>query len=139
MSKKKCTQCGFENKDESPFCNNCGYNLLLDGDITDDENDNKGDKLGIYSLLLFFGGWIISCFIAYVFDLKSIFNFIPFVVLSSLAGIVLSIYGKIKYPKNNAIKKSLIFIIGILILLFLYAFVISSMVVSGCEGLLSIG
>ena len=53
---KFCTQCGAMNQSNSQFCTNCGSRFSQNNNnIQEKNNDSEATKLGIISLILYFG------------------------------------------------------------------------------------
>ena len=123
--KKFCSNCGTENNSESTICKSCGRVLYQnkkeeENVITTDEtvdnkvvnseiNDDKkaGNTIGIICLVLIFGlGVLFPIFISRLnlgsFESNPIFVYIP--LISIVAGIILMIYGVIKYASNKFLK-----------------------------------
>lgn len=115
-----CSECGFQNKIGDHVCTNCGRFLESSQvnnsiDVNKNNNDYVPTILGITSLVLYFFG-------AGIFETIALFlpeSIRPFVSslggISSLAGIVVMIIGRIKYPQNKFLKVVMWIIIGILI------------------------
>lgn len=111
-----CSKCGKELKETDKFCNNCG--TVIDNTQTNQNKEEKQIISGtdnatvfcIISLILMHGLPLITWFIPY---LKYISGIGP------LAGLVLLIYTRIKYPESKFAKILLIveivlFALGIL-------------------------
>ena len=100
-----CINCGKEVKENSNFCDSCGTNVniakenLVDTTIQDEKNANL---LCIISLILYFGSGIVFGLLFSLFPNGSKLESLS--GLSPLAGIVLMIVARIKYPKNKFAK-----------------------------------
>ena len=122
MENKVCTNCGTENNSEATICKSCGrvlYKNLKQEEMVEEtnlennnleikENDAKtGNIIGIISLVLFFGIGIIFPIVDESLEIVSynsnhIFFYIP--LISLILGIILMVYGRIKFPDNKIIK-----------------------------------
>ena len=116
MENKVCTNCGTENNSEATICKSCGrvlYKNLKQEEMVEEtnlennnleikENDAKtGNIIGIISLVLFFGIGIIFPIVDESLEIVSynsnhIFFYIP--LISLILGIILMVYGRIKFP-----------------------------------------
>ena len=111
MNNKKCQNCGAENKSGSKFCTQCGKpfevqeddqnNNIIPTDYTESETANV---LAILSLILFFGGSIITGIISAFLPTSIGYRFSSLSGISPLAGIVIMIVGRVKYPTNKFLK-----------------------------------
>lgn len=125
-----CMGCGSAlNTDENKKIeiNNNPENNTIDKSntttINDTVNENKasietykdkqiGDRLGIISLLLYFASGIVELLTLGIFP-NDVGIFLSSVVgMCPLAGIVVMIVGRIKYPKNKLLKITMWIIIG---------------------------
>lgn len=128
-----CSNCGASNYSDSVFCSNCGKQLVNNSvqsnnnvnNQTNSINSSEGNILGILSLALFFMGSSLSVFFTERFSkLSSITGIFPMV------GIVIMIYGRIKYPSNRLLKIAMWIIIIcialyllLIILLFIWCYI----------------
>ena len=129
---KICTHCGAVNKIESHFCINCGSQLAqnntpfntqpINNNIIISNEEKIGNRLGIISLLLYFVGSIIITFLSFFLPpgLNSAFSALS--GFCPLAGLVVMIVGRIKYPNNKFLKITM-WIIIICMILSLLAFI----------------
>ncbi len=143
-----CNNCGYENKEEANFCESCGTKFedsnIVEAKPIENKKDEKepnnidnkkGDELGWISLFLFFGGGIIARFFGYVFTVASD-NVRVFSALSGLMvlfGIVLMIYGRIRYPKNKTLKSAMIAMIVAIILAIIYFIIMAILMFILCN------
>ncbi len=107
MNSKRCNRCGMVNTMDAQYCSNCGE--YLDSSMNNSVNNDadmdkkKADNMATISALLFYlGAWvvaIISKIIPVIGDL--LYNMRG---LCSIAGIVIMIVGRVKYPDNKALK-----------------------------------
>ena len=122
MENKVCTKCGTENNSDATICKSCGrvlYKNLKQEEMVEEtnldnnnleikENDVKtGNIIGIISLVLFFVFGIIFPIVNDYLKIVSlnsnhIFVYIP--LISLILGIILMVYGMIKFPNNKLIK-----------------------------------
>ena len=122
-----CPNCGKENDFSSVFCSECNTKLTQNNHGRSDNNPSKdedtiqeqtnhtplldGGKLGILSLVLWFIGPVILSIIYFLdalfFD-DSIFPtmgvFFIILGLCYLSSIIITIYGRIKYPTEKLLK-----------------------------------
>ena len=150
MDKKYCSECGKENKLEAAFCESCGTafkeisensnnisNENLNGTSTNHEDNvtviKKCNEIGTLSLIFYFGGPLILVSGSFARNeiLSRIFS--VFGLLVCLGGIVLMIYGRIKYPKNKFIRDVMLIIIVLTILNIIYFVIVSIMLYSICK------
>lgn len=140
-NKVVCKNCNRENPANTNFCMGCGSALNTDENkkseiniksennnanknnpvnenkisIENSEDKKVGDRLGIISLLLYFASGIVELLSFGIFPndfgifLSSVVGMCP------LAGIVVMIVGRVKYPKNKLLKITMWIIIGTLI------------------------
>lgn len=112
-----CEKCGEKIKEGNSFCTNCGtpkklinkveQTEVVQNNVVVDEDNKKANLLCIISLLCYFVGPIIFFLVSVVLALLSktlgtIFNVL--VGAPRIAGIVLMIVARIKYPKNTFAK-----------------------------------
>ena len=144
---KKCLNCGTVNTGNSVFCVNCGTRLDSNTpSVSDrventnlDNSDKAANKLGIISLILYLVGSGALTSLTFVLSddysnyLSSLFGFCP------LVGIVLMIYGRIKYP-NNRLLKIVMWVIIVIIILEIILFILFLIMCSiTCGSLESMG
>lgn len=161
MNNIKCPSCGAENNSQSNFCIQCGTKLVQDNNVVSEQkvenskqninvvvnnqavdNDEKEAKrLGIISLVLYFAGQLISVLLGSLLSgylgesVMGLGGFCP------LAGIVVMIVGRVKYPKNRFLKVVMWIIIASMIIsiIFMILFVLwcyitcSNYDTSGCN------
>ena len=124
---KICPNCQTHNDNNSKFCVNCGQQLVLNNDIVNNQsnsiNNSEGNMWGIISLLLYFAGTTIVSLITFILPDEVKDSFSSLIGMSPLAGIVIMIIGRVKYPKNKLLKIAMWLIIGS-IFLSLVAFVL---------------
>lgn len=125
MDTNYCTNCGNKLENNENFCTKCGSANKNNNIIFN--NSSNGNILGFISLGLYFGSGILYFFI----DLNSINNTMINYWLSyllgfcPLAGIVVMIVGRVKYPSNKLLKISMwIIIVSVLIIIVLMIFFI---------------
>ncbi|MEE3343389.1 MAG: zinc-ribbon domain-containing protein [Bacilli bacterium] len=153
----KCSKCGTDNDINNSYCTKCGQKLINDNNnsrelivVEEKKNsfsiegkkiENKNDieeakKLGNISLGLFFLVPIISSLLSAIFP--------PLALLSGLcpmAGIVILIIGRVKYPEDKFLKGIMwgIIVCIILAIISMILFTIwcyvtcSSIDLSGCD------
>ena len=127
MNSKFCPSCGKENESNDMFCSNCGKSLnnnVVDNNTTNNNVDSsQGDKLGLISLLLYFGASLVFSIITLSLpeDVRNYFS--ALVGMCPLAGIVVMIVGRVKYP-NNRLLKIVMWVIIISIILEIVLFII---------------
>ena len=157
MDKKYCEQCGAENKIDSNFCESCGKELKQFNNVENNNNptiqatnnnvptnnvvnntnnnsdDKKGNELGYISLILYFaGGLLTRVFYSLSTTMGNSNVLIGLFGLMPLAGIVLMIYGRIKYPKNKVLKTAMIIMIIMIVLAIIYFIIIAMLMVILC-------
>lgn len=127
---KKCPNCGTRNNIISLYCSTCGKQLDKKNIINNTQNiintnkniinDKKGNILAIISFIICYIGISYVPFISTeLTENNSIIIFI-----CPLLGIVLMIFGRIKYPNNIYLKILMWLIIaGIIFHLMIYIFV----------------
>ena len=117
MDGKRCNRCGMVNTMDAQYCSNCGQ--YLDGSMSVNNMNNsmnnsvnndvdmekkKADNMATISALLFYLGAEVVAIISKVipgvlgdliYDMRG---------LCSIAGIVVMIVGRVKYPDNKALK-----------------------------------
>lgn len=132
---KICQKCGTINNLEAKFCQNCGTeiiqnntvntiqnsvfqnennNIKIDNQIKN--NDHEGNKLGIISLVLYFAATIVTTVITSLLPENIGESFSALCGLCPLAGIVIMIVGRVKYPDNKLLKVVMWVIIGSIII-----------------------
>ncbi len=159
MNNNYCYKCGQKLEGNSQFCSNCGAQLTASTSTNIEQNNttqnnttqniettntnitDNGNLLGILSLLLYFAGSFVIGIITYILpesirDLFSVFaGFCP------VAGIVLMIVGRVKFPENKLLKVAMWIIIASIIagiLFFIFIIVMcyitcSNVDTSGCN------
>ena len=170
MNNKFCPNCGAELIEESVFCTNCGVKLSQDNNVIEENNtqtevvneqpvsaqpvvqSNTTDTInyqnsksnatlfGVLSLVLYFAGSVIISLLSYFLPADSRDAFMSLSGLCPLAGIVLMIMGRVKYPTSKFLKVVMWIIIGSIILsiiafilLFIWCYITcSNMDTSGC-------
>ena len=129
QNSKYCISCGSEIIPGSKFCGVCGagfgtnVSVPAKTDVNDDNKNPTANLLGILSLVLYFCGPVLVGFLYKILPYGYASSSSSVASLSSLAGIVIMIVGRIKYPKNTLLKVAM-WIIIILILLGIVAFVL---------------
>ena len=114
---KFCTQCGAMNRSNSQFCTNCGCRFVQNNNnIQEKNNESDATKLGIISLILYFGAPAIITTLLGMFSLGAAAKLSVLYGLCPLAGIIVMIIGRVKYPKNKFLKIVMWVIIGPIIL-----------------------
>lgn len=116
MNGKRCNRCGTVNTMDAVYCSNCGQ--YLDGGMNGNINNNmnnsmnnsvdmdkkKADNMATIAALLFYLGAEVVSIIS---------NVIPGILgdliydmrgLCSIAGIVVMIVGRVRYPDNKSLK-----------------------------------
>ena len=146
--KKICSHCKTENDSEAKVCSNCERVLNqenqdnntsnMDENVVEENNTNdnkeikkgdnqKGEIFGTLSILAFFvGGLFISAFIP--------LSYSPLIFF--VAGIILAVYGKIKYPSSKGPKIALIVITVSSIIFIIQLIIFMAMCGSGMDGIL---
>ena len=137
MNSKRCNRCGMVNTMDAQYCSNCGeyLNSSMNNSVNNSMNNSvnndadmdkkKADNMAAISALLFYLGAgvvaIISKVIPVIGDL--LYNMRG---LCSIAGIVIMIVGRVKYPDNKALKIvmwAIIVTIAVLVILVILYFV----------------
>ena len=151
--KRYCLSCGAELIDNSNFCGVCGMELkpkvIQNNQVVsnnpapavDSKEESNATLYGIISLLLYFGGPILG--VLFTFGLpKGVREMLDSLSgLFPLAGIVVMIVGRVKYPTNKFLKTVMWIIIGFIIagivlfiLFFLWCwYTCSTIDTSGCS------
>lgn len=130
---KICPNCKTSNTNDSNFCSNCG-NILDQKDTNIDKvEDNNGTKLGIIALVLYFGASMISYAIAFILPSDYEAPFSALFGLCPLAGIVVMIVGRVKYPTNTLLKTAMWLIIVFTIMGIIYFVLIMIMCYVACS------
>ena len=137
----KCPNCGADNRIDAKFCENCGNSLTQNAIANGQDNvktiipetstvnsqtqsnDSVGNKLAIISLVLYFCNYLLYPFVFIIFPSEISMLLKPITGLFPLAGIVVMIAGRIKYPTNKALKIAM-WIIIVTIVLSLLAFIL---------------
>lgn len=132
MNSKRCNRCGMVNTMDAQYCSNCGE--YLDSSMNNSVNNDadmdkkKADNMAAISALFFYLGAgvvaIISKVIPVIGDL--LYNMRG---LCSIAGIVIMIVGRVKYPDNKALKIvmwAIIVTIAVLVILVILYFVMAA-------------
>ena len=168
---KKCNICGFDNKDESYFCEKCGTDLKDPVNVTEidkaplpnkviyantsvrqitPEEDKKANILCTISLICYFGGAVIMALLSVIFgnaDSDSIRSLVSSLGsfgggIFHLAGLVLMIIARVKYPQNKFgkiimwlyialyISGFILMILGIILMI-----VIIGLFIESCKGI----
>ena len=133
---KICPNCGANNQSDSNFCEICGKQLIQNNivvnvkdntqhNITNNHmvnnqnnysNDADGNKLGIISLLLYYGGSLLYLVFS-LFLPRSVLDIVSvFCGTCPIFGIITMIIGRVKYPTNNFLKIVMWIIIGTIVL-----------------------
>lgn len=134
----KCEKCGELILDGDSFCTNCGTkvtNLPVPSTTqqpltyqqayiptptpTPEEENAAANKLCIFSLLSYFAAPIVFLLLDIILSLvlqTSTFVFTAFSSVARVAGIVLMIIARVKYPKNTFAKVLMWLYIGLAIL-----------------------
>lgn len=101
-----CPNCGESNYSDSVFCASCGKqianNIQVNSNVNKQNNsvnNSQGDLLGVLSLILYFSGPAISFLLV-----ENASKISSFSGLLTLAGIVVMIFGRVKYPNNRILK-----------------------------------
>ena len=168
---KKCNVCGFSNNDESYFCESCGADIKDVSPVNNisikrepiyantnvpaisEEDNKKANILCTISLICYFGGLGFSSLFLTIFDkaaagsieevIKSLSAFAG--LIGHLAGIVLMIVARVKYPENKFSKVIMwlyiglfiagfiLLIIGLILLILFIGMLIEC--AKGCQGL----
>lgn len=143
-NRKVCPNCGIVNTIDSQFCSNCGVQLTQNNVVVNNQKNNdtsEGNKLGLLSLILYFLGTSIVSVIAYALP-TAFRNYLSTLSgLFPLAGIVIMIVGRVKYPNNKLLKAAMWAIIGSIIfsliafiVFFIWCYVTcTTMDTSGCN------
>ena len=151
MDNKFCTHCGNSLVPGAAFCTSCGspvnqannqvVNQPVVNNVATPVDDSVGNKFAIISLLLYFAGSVVGAVIAALLP-SSLRNIVSSLAgMCPLAGIVVMIVGRVKYPSNKFLKIVMWIIIGC-ILLGLVLFILfiiwcwvtcSTMDTSGCN------
>ncbi len=125
----KCDKCGYLLLEGDNFCRNCGNTISINRNVVpeqksvttpiqnttpvqqnvvnniSDEDNKKANKLCIWSLILYFAAPILfvlfDVIIALLLKDSNMIGISAFSVLCRIAGFVLMIVAKIKYPKNK--------------------------------------
>lgn len=133
QNNKICQICGSTNEMSSQFCTKCGNQFR-------ENNNNKNANaatLGIVSLILFFvGTGIVSIFSRFLpIDFSNAFSVLS--GLCPLAGIVIMIVGRIKYPTNKFLKitmwviiLSIILSIILFVLMFMFCYITCTQIIN---------
>ncbi len=124
--RKICHECAALNSKDSSFCTSCGAELTQTQIVSSQTNsvnnqsndDSEGNKLGVISLILYFCAGSALSFLAYFFQsITSLSKAITAIAgMCPLAGIVVMIVGRVKYPTNKLLKVAMWVIIGSVIL-----------------------
>ena len=145
-----CSNCGTKLSENENFCTNCGKQMKVvetpqqvqvKKDIEETPEDKKNAHLlCIISLILTFASDIIAGIVSVIFPpLGSLL--VEVAPLCNLAGLVLMIVARVKYPKNKFAKilmwiYIILFLLGILAVVLLFVacmYTCSTMDTSGCN------
>lgn len=165
MNNKFCPSCGKEVVEGALFCTNCGVQFSQTNNEVNNQNevineqpvieqpvvqqntiDNQKSKdsnatlFGVLSLVLYFAGSVVVSLLSYLLPASSRDAFMSLSGFCPMAGIVLMIIGRVKYPTNKFLKVVMWLIIGSIILgiiaiiiLFVWCYITCSSVdTSGC-------
>ncbi len=109
----KCEKCGNDINPNEKFCTNCGNPVpvveqptpeVVTSPVPVDTNE-QANRLCIISLILYFGSSLIAGIINFVIGDSGLSNAITsLAALGPLAGIILMIVAKVKYPDNKFAK-----------------------------------
>lgn len=142
MNDRFCSNCGKEIDSNNMFCSSCGTKLnqnSTNNNVVTVANNNvdssQGDKLGLISLLLYFGASLVFSIIT-VFLPDEVRNYFSTLVgMCPLAGIVVMIVGRVKYPNNKLLKIVMWVIIASIILGIVLFIVVVIVCYVSCAGL----
>lgn len=110
----KCSKCGYDNKNKTKFCLNCGKSLLYDKNI-DNNITNKESKPGISGITfeqLYYSALGVNLLSCFLMPLYKIFLPLTAISIALLLIVVLT-------EKENTIKYILLFI-GIFVLSYIF-------------------
>jgi hypothetical protein len=113
----KCEKCGTDLVQGEKFCRNCGAENVNNTTSTEEvtpevvsgpnqeQRTQEANRLCIISLILYFGSSLIAGIINFVIGDSGLSNAITsLAALGPLAGIILMIVAKVKYPDNKFAK-----------------------------------
>ena len=148
-----CSKCGTDNDINNIYCTKCGTELKNNNiyptseendtiiiDNSQKENDNDYNKniaiiLGIISLVLYFFSPIIINRISSNMPEQSKINISSISGICRMAGVIIMIFGRIKYP-NSKFLKGVMWSIIVSIVLLITAIII---LIGACYGIISYG
>ena len=119
MENKFCSNCGKSIESGTKFCASCGTKVgevkEVKTEVVNTPNRNDGNIFSILGLAFFFGGavliYIILAFMPELYEnIAEILSCLA--ALFPLAGIILMIIGRVKYPKNVFLHITMWVIIG---------------------------
>ena len=128
-----CIKCGKEINEESKYCPNCG-NQLVSEQILSDDRKEKANLLCILSLVVTFASSIPLGILSFLFPilksfLSSLYGICP------MAGIVLMIIARIKYPESKFAKVLMWMYIFIIILVIIGAILLVIACSTACRNI----
>lgn len=151
---KICPKCGAANNDDFKFCKNCGAQTKSNNVVDNEQqniqqdinthtientqinnNDSNDTKLGIISLVLYFGGTSIFSCITYLLPASFRNYFSSISGLFPLLGIIVMIVGRIKYPNSKLLKIVMWIIIASIILSMIAVILFIMWCVVTCENM----
>ena len=134
MNNKFCPNCGVENKNDKSVCEKCGMNLKKKTTEVSNNIPKKSTKetkaIAFASFFLYFGGGFVLPYFFQSIKGTNLYNYLfPLMVMT---GIILIIYGRIRYPKDKDIKFVFLFVIISTIAVILYFIIMSILLYAMC-------
>ena len=113
-----CTNCGKKLEENETTCQNCGNQTENKNNIQtiSKEDNNKANKLNNIVLILLFSPIIVALLCSFIKIALPLNIFIYTSILTILSSLILLIYIRIKYQKNNESKTTLIVLILVITL-----------------------